>query len=179
MATTAMSPILVSTLPDLLSFISSISQSSTLYLDLKGNNLSRNGNLTITRTKREVKALMHNGIFTRRPLDAKTIQYCVNDVLYLPALYSAYAKRTDGQWMKKVMDESERRVVDACGPSYEPQSKAKKLGPWGAGSGSGSGKRPLTLEEALDKWEDQQVDEMERELLGRGDMDNASYWNNY
>ncbi|CAG1988028.1 unnamed protein product [Fusarium graminearum] len=122
---------------------------------------------------------MHNGIFTRRPLDAKTIQYCVNDVLYLPALYSAYAKRTDGQWMKKVMDESERRVVDACGPSYEPQSKARKLGPWGAGSGSGSGKRPLTLEEALDKWEDQQVDEMERELLGRGDMDNASYWNNY
>ncbi|CAF3499229.1 unnamed protein product [Fusarium graminearum] len=47
MATAAMSPILVSTLPDLLSFISSISQSSTLYLDLKGNNLSRNGNLTI------------------------------------------------------------------------------------------------------------------------------------
>ncbi|QPC74615.1 hypothetical protein HYE68_005367 [Fusarium pseudograminearum] len=286
MATPAMSPILISTLPDLLSFISSISQSSTLYLDLEGNNLSRNGNLTIitvlihptrvtglidvqtlgnsafttptssgntlksiledtrttkrlwdvrndadalwahhqirlagvtdiqllenasragdktyvrgldicvekdlglnamevqrwTRTKREVKALMQNDIFARRPLDAKTMQYCVNDVLYLPALYSAYAKRTDGQWMKKVMDESARRVVDACGPSYEPQSKAKKLGPWGAGSGSGSGKRVLTLEEALDRWDDQRVDEMERELLGRGDMDDASYWSNY
>ncbi|SCB63989.1 unnamed protein product [Fusarium graminearum] len=70
MATTAMSPILVSTLPDLLSFISSISQSSTLYLDLKGNNLSRNGNLTIT---------LGNSAFTTPTSSGNTLKSILED----------------------------------------------------------------------------------------------------
>ncbi|KAM0499074.1 hypothetical protein ACHAP8_005778 [Fusarium lateritium] len=281
MATPAMSPTLISSIPDLLSFISSISQSSTLYLDLEGNNLSRNGTLTIitvlihptrviglidvqtignlafttpsanrktlkailedpqtpkrlwdvrndadalwahhqvrlagvtdiqllenapraggrtyvrgldtcvekdlwlkamevhrwTKTKREVKALMHSDIFSRRPLDAKTMQYCVNDVIHLPALYNIYAKRTDKQWMKKVMDESVLRIVDACGPLYQPQSETKKLGPWG----SGSNKKLLTFDKWLDKWEDDRVDQMQQELIGYGDMDDMNNMSN-
>ncbi|KAL3599829.1 hypothetical protein FPOAC2_04057 [Fusarium poae] len=188
MATPTPSPTLISSLPDLLVFISSIPPSGTLYLDLEGKSLSRNGTLSLItvlihptrvislidiqtlgnsafttssangktlkailedphipkclwdvrndadalcahyqvrlkgvtdiqllenasraggktyvrgldacvekdlglkvmevhrwiKTKREVKALMPNDIFTRRPLDAKTIQYCVNDVV--------------------------------------------------------------------------------------------------
>ncbi|GKU08811.1 unnamed protein product [Fusarium langsethiae] len=188
MATPSPSPTLISTLPDLLVFISSIPPSGTLYLDLEGKSLSRNGTLSLItvlihptrvtslidvqtlgnsafstsstngktlkavledshtpkclwdvrndadalwahyqvclrgvtdiqllenasrpggktfvrgldtcvekdlglnvmevhrwiKTKREVKALMPNDIFTHRPLDVKTIQYCVNDVV--------------------------------------------------------------------------------------------------
>lgn len=47
MATPAPSPTLISSLPDLRVFLSSIHQPSTLYLDLEGNNLSRNGTLSI------------------------------------------------------------------------------------------------------------------------------------
>ncbi|KAK3947360.1 ribonuclease H-like domain-containing protein [Pseudoneurospora amorphoporcata] len=70
------------------------------------------------RTKQEVRALMNmpnNDIFSRRPLDAKTLQYCVNDIL------------------GKAMDESARRVVESCGPGYVLQSENKKFGPWGSG----------------------------------------------
>lgn len=227
-------PAFISTLPDLRGFLSSILPSSTLYLDLEGKNLSRNGTLAIitilvhppqatslidvqtlrdaafttvnsngktlkalledpdvpkclwdvrndadalwahhkvrlagvtdvqllenasragdktylyglekcvrldtklkpmesyrwTQTKKDVRALMRYDVFSRRPLGATTIQYCANDVKYLPALREVYTKRLDGEWMGKAMEESARRVIEACGPAYEPQSEAKKL----------------------------------------------------
>ncbi|KAK3948340.1 ribonuclease H-like domain-containing protein [Pseudoneurospora amorphoporcata] len=87
-------------------------------------------------TKNVVRALMENDIFSRRPLDAKTMQYCVNDVVHLPALYNLYANRiTSSGWLAKAMDESARRVVEACGPAYVPQSEKKRFGPWGSGFG--------------------------------------------
>ncbi|OTB17086.1 hypothetical protein K445DRAFT_288162 [Daldinia sp. EC12] len=237
MATLIPSPTLVSSLSDLRVFLSSITSSSSLYLDLEGKSLSRNGTLTIItalvypanvtslidiqtleafafttaspngktfkailedplipkylwdvrndadalwahyqvrlagvtdiqllenatrkgpktyvtglnkgierdlnlrymekqhwiQTKKEVTATMPDDIFARRPLDTKTIQYCANDVVHLPALHQTYARRIDSQWMRKVMDESARRVADACSPTYEPQSETKKFGPW-------------------------------------------------
>lgn len=87
------------------------------------------------RTKRAVTTRMTNDVFSRRPLDAETEKYCMNDVLHLPALQDTYTKRLDSRWMKKAMDESARRVVEACSPEYEPQSENKKLGPWGSGWG--------------------------------------------
>jgi len=42
-----LSPTLISSPPDLLAFLSSIPQPSTLYLDLEGKNLCRNGTLSI------------------------------------------------------------------------------------------------------------------------------------
>ncbi|KAI6750678.1 hypothetical protein HG530_014574 [Fusarium avenaceum] len=119
------------------------------------------------KTKKEVKALMPNDIFTRRPLDAKTMQYCVNDVVHLPALHNIYAKRIDSQWMKKAMDESARRVVEACGPLYEPQSETKKLGPWG----TGLDERGLTMDECLDQWEDEMMDAMQEDMFGNDSYD--------
>ncbi|KFA60417.1 hypothetical protein S40285_09017 [Stachybotrys chlorohalonatus IBT 40285] len=262
-------PILVSSLPDLIIFLSTISPSSTLYLDCEGKSLGRDGKLTIMtilvhpthiislidiqiigkaafttpnansktlkailedplipkchwdvrndadalwahyevrlagvidvqllenasrigdktyfrglhacvqkdlklkfmeinrwiKNKKEVQTLMANDIFSRRPLDSKVVQYCVNDVVYLPALHETYAKRIDSQWMKKAMDESGRRVVEACGPAYKPQSEMKKLGPWG----SGLEKRLLTMDEYLDQYENDMMDAMEGDLLG-------------
>jgi len=124
------------------------------------------------KTKREVRALMRDGVFARRPLDATTIQYCANDVAYLPALRDLYAKKLDGPWMAKVMDESARRVAEACGPAYQPQSEAKKLGPWG----SGLDKKLLTMDEWLDRLEEDKIDAMERDMLGYDQPDEDLYY---
>lgn len=105
---------------------------------------------------------MPNNIFACRPLGAMTMQYCANDVMYLLALYDAYTKKTDSRWMEKVIDESARRVVEACGPAYGPQSEAKKLDPWG----SGLEKELLTMDELLDKWEEDRMDAMQRDMVG-------------
>lgn len=108
------------------------------------------------KTKKEVQALMPNDIFARRPLDAKTLEYCVNDVIYLPALHDLYAERITSEWLAKAMEESAARVVEACGPAYQPQSDKKKLGPWG----SGLGKNVVSIEEWIEKWEEEQMDAM-------------------
>lgn len=97
------------------------------------------------RTKKDVKDLMPNNVFSARPLDAKTIQYCVNDIIYLPALYALYSKRIKGDWLTKAVNESARRVAEAHGVGYEPQSESKKLGPWGAGGR----KRRVTMDQLL------------------------------
>ncbi|KAF3068381.1 hypothetical protein GL218_08249 [Daldinia childiae] len=277
MATLTHSPAVITSLPDLLIFLSSITLFSTLYLDFEGKNLSRNGTLTILtvlvyptqvislidiqtlgtsafttsstngktlkailedpltpkciwdvrndadalwahhhvylrgvidvqllenasrtgdktyirglnicvekdlklkfmelhswiKTKRDIQALMPNNIFAHRPLDAETIRYCSNDVVYLPALRETYIQRIDSQWIEKVMDESARRVVDACSPSYESQSGTKKLGPWG----SGLEKAELALEEWLDKVDRRRMDEMQKDYMMDGREDDTS-----
>ncbi|KAK3296638.1 ribonuclease H-like domain-containing protein [Chaetomium fimeti] len=273
-ATPSSSPTLISSLPDIQAFLSSIPPSSTFYLDLEGKSLSRNGTLSLLtvlvhparttwiidvqtlgnsafstpgasgktlkailedpdtpkrlwdvrndadalwahhqvrlagvtdvqllenasrvadktclhglgrciendlrlkftelhrwlKTKKEVQALMANDIFSRRPLDAKTMQYCVNDVMYLPALRNLYAKRITSEWMGKAMEESARRVVEACGPAYMPQSDKKKLGPWG----SGLGRNVLETEDQL---EDELMEARAQDMLPVDDeFDNA------
>lgn len=128
------------------------------------------------RTKREVRALMtNNDVFACRPLDTKTMQYCVNDVLCLPALHNIYAKRISKEWLAKAMDESARRVVEACGPAYQPQSENKRFGPWG----SGSGKKMLTMDEWLEKYEEDQMEAREREMLGYDDYDEYDDYDPY
>lgn len=98
-------------------------------------------------TKKGVKALMSTDVFTRRPLDVTTMQYCINDVIYLPALHDVYAKRITSEWLEKAMDESAQRVVEACEPAYEPQSDEKRYGPWGSGMGC------WVLEPWVERWE--------------------------
>jgi exonuclease 3'-5' domain-containing protein 1 len=123
------------------------------------------GGQSLDQNKKEVQALMVNDIFSRRPLAAKTMQHCVNDVVYLPALHDTYTKRIDNKWMERAMDESARRVVDACGHAYKPQSEMKKFGPWG----SGLDKKLLTMDEWLDQLDDERMDAMARESLGYDD----------
>ncbi|CAJ2501844.1 Uu.00g046970.m01.CDS01 [Anthostomella pinea] len=119
------------------------------------------------KTKREVRALMPNNILAPRPLDDQTMQYCVNDVKYLPLLQDVYVKRIDKQRMKKAMDESAQRVVDSCGAAYDPQSEKKKLRPWGSGSAGNE----LTVDQFLEMWEDKRMDDMQRDLLGYDSYD--------
>jgi exonuclease 3'-5' domain-containing protein 1 len=51
------------------------------------------------RTKKEVVSLMAANVFASPPMDAKTVQYCANDVLYLPDLHALYLKRIQGDWL--------------------------------------------------------------------------------
>ncbi|KAK0623994.1 ribonuclease H-like domain-containing protein [Immersiella caudata] len=74
------------------------------------------------RTKQDVKSMMSNGVFAKRPMEEKTVQYCVGDVQYLPKLYEVYGKKLNKEWMEK-----------ARSAGYEPQGPRKKFGPWGVG----------------------------------------------
>ena len=263
MSTSSLTPALISSVPELVAFLSSIPTSSTVYLDLEGESLSRNGTISIItilihpqntvhlidiltlgdiafttissvgkegkslksifedpditkffwdvrndadalwahhrvglagvidiqllenasrkddktyirgldksvqydlkpgfmelyrwlRTKRDIKDLMPHNVFSARPLDAKIIQYCINDIIYLPALYALYLTRIKGDWFTKAVNESARRVVEAHGVGYEPQSESKKLGPWGAGGE----KRRVTMDQMLDMVDEDMV----------------------
>jgi exonuclease 3'-5' domain-containing protein 1 len=119
------------------------------------------------KTKKEVQALMPNDIFSRRPLDYKTKQDCINDVEYLPALRDVYSKRINREWKQNAMDQSARRVVEAFSPAYEPQSEAKKFGPWG----TGSDKKLLTMDDWLHQLESDRMDAMERDMFGCDEYD--------
>ncbi|KAK3989363.1 ribonuclease H-like domain-containing protein [Cladorrhinum sp. PSN332] len=89
-------------------------------------------------TKTAITALMRSNIFAVRPLDAKTIQYCANDVVHLPSLRDLYLKRIKPDWLEKAKQESARRVEEVHSPSYQPHSPNKKMGPWGSGTDGGS-----------------------------------------
>ena len=43
--------------------------------------------------KESTRRQMPNDIFTTRPLASTTLQYCINDVMYLPKLHACYMKR--------------------------------------------------------------------------------------
>lgn len=274
MTTSASNPTLISSVPELKAFLSSIPPSCTLYLDLEGNNLSRHGTISLItillhpqktvhlidvltlgttafttpsnnaktlksiledlnipkciwdvrndadalwahyninlagitdiqllenasrsddktyirgldkciqhdlslgfiererwlRTKKDIKALMPFNIFGVRPMSDKTVQYCVGDVTHLPELYTVYLERINSEWLVKAMQESANRVLEAQSLGYEPQSPAKKLGPWGAGAGDE--KKVVSMEEMLEMMDEQRMDDMQRDMLGFDD----------
>jgi hypothetical protein len=45
--------------------------------------------------KKEVQSLMPADV-AARPIDAKTVQYCVNGVIHLPNLHALYLRRIKG-----------------------------------------------------------------------------------
>jgi hypothetical protein len=45
------------------------------------------------RIKKEVVSLMAANVFAFRLIDAKIVQDCANDVIYLPDLHALYLKR--------------------------------------------------------------------------------------
>ncbi|KAI1509623.1 hypothetical protein KJE20_13706 [Pyrenophora tritici-repentis] len=100
------------------------------------------------RTKQDTKKLMCTDVFSIRPLEPKTIEYYQNDIIHLPAL-----------------QESEHRATQARSPEYDPQSKGKKVGPWGSG---GKG-RILTINQMCEMIEEEREEAIERDLFGYND----------
>ena len=81
-------------------------------------------------TKKEVRRMMDNDVFSERPMEEETVRYCVGDVQHLPRLYKVYREKLNGEWMEKVMVESKKRVEEALAVDYEPMGPSKKFGPW-------------------------------------------------
>ena len=106
------------------------------------------------RTKNDVRSRMSQDIFSSRPLAPDTLQYCINDVVHLPALRKHYMERITPDWLAKSREESSRRVADAWSPGYQPQSPEKVFSPWRK-TGSAT---TLTVEEALELWQMDQHD---------------------
>ncbi len=100
--------------------------------------------------------------FATRPIDAKTAQYCVNDLIHLPDLHALYLRRIKGDWLAMVTEESACRVAEAHSPGYEPQSPTEKLGPWG----SGTEKHVVTLAKILEELEERRMEDLERDIFG-------------
>ncbi|KAH6972997.1 ribonuclease H-like domain-containing protein [Ilyonectria sp. MPI-CAGE-AT-0026] len=86
------------------------------------------------RSKKEIKRLMPTNIFAIRPVEAKTAQYCTNDVIHLPDLHALYLRRISADWLARAKEESSRRVGEARSPTSETRSAIKALGPWGSGT---------------------------------------------
>lgn len=107
------------------------------------------------RVKTDVRHLMSTDIFATRPLDEKIIEYCLNDVAYLPDLHSLYLRRIGGDWLVKAKDESVKRVTEAQTAEYDPNSHTKKLSPWG----SQCERRGQSIEEWLLENEDDMLDD--------------------
>lgn len=106
------------------------------------------------RTKNDVRSRMSQDVFSRRPLASNTLQYCINDVVHLPALQEYYMQRITPDWLAKAREESRRRLADACSPDYQPKSPDKVFSPW---RDTGSATR-MSLEEALELWKMDQDD---------------------
>ncbi|KAK5995647.1 hypothetical protein PT974_04063 [Cladobotryum mycophilum] len=116
--------------------------------------------------KKDIKSRFSGDLFAIRPMEAKTIEYCTNDVVHLPALHKLYRGRLDRLWLSRVKEESAQRVREAHSPGYEPRSPSKTLGPWGS-----STKHLRTLDDILDELEGLGMDELEQEILGEDDFD--------
>lgn len=72
----------------------------------------------------------------RRPLDKDIILDCTRDVLHLRSLRDVYMKRISIAWLGKVRQESAKRIAQAHGEEYVPQSPLEAKGPWKARIGT-------------------------------------------
>lgn len=120
------------------------------------------------RSRRETRGLPSMpptvDVFSVRPIRAKTVQYCTDDVSYLPDLHSLYLGRmgSGGEWLTKVQLESSRRVQEVQSPTYELKSSTRAIGPWGQGPGKGV----LSIDEFIEKLEDKRIDGLESDKYG-------------
>lgn len=111
------------------------------------------------RTRREVRNSVHKDVFSTRPVASSTFQYCVNDVVHLPALRKYYMSRITQEWLAKAREESQRRLAEARSPRYEPQLPDEALGPWRSCTATA-----LSLAEMVEVRWDQEYDDQEEEF---------------
>jgi exonuclease 3'-5' domain-containing protein 1 len=70
-------------------------------------------------------------VFNDRPLAKEIIQYCVQDVQFLPNLWSYYKKMTSAGWEIKVQEETKERVSSSQSKDYKAHGKHKAMAPAG------------------------------------------------
>lgn len=70
-------------------------------------------------------------VFNERPLVPEIIQYCVQDVRFLPQLWTRYATRMTASWKEKVETEAKARISASQSPSYISHGEHKAFAPAG------------------------------------------------
>ena len=69
-------------------------------------------------------------VFNIRPMLQDIIEYCAQDVVYLPILWNVYSQKIGKEWLKRVQQETVKRVLMSQAESYEPHGEHKVLSPW-------------------------------------------------
>lgn len=69
-------------------------------------------------------------VFNTRPMTEEIRKYCVQDVLFLPGLWSAYSAKLSTAWTEKVRKETLARVVLSQTVNYNGKGRHMALGPW-------------------------------------------------
>ena len=80
-------------------------------------------------------------VFRSRPMLQDIVDYCAQDVVYLPVLWRVYTRKISAEWMRKVQYETCERILASQKTSYEPHGKDKTLSPWANPAKSGRGER--------------------------------------
>ena len=84
-------------------------------------------------------------VFNLRPMLREIIEYCTQDVVYLPPLWRTYTQKISKNWMRKVDDETKERVRDSQTASYEPHGRHKTQSPWAKPAKFDQGNRPTKI----------------------------------
>ncbi len=69
-------------------------------------------------------------VFNTRPMAEEITKYCVQDVLFLPGLWSTYSAKVPAAWAEKVRLATLARVSLSQMVDYNGQGRHMALGPW-------------------------------------------------
>ena len=69
-------------------------------------------------------------VFNARPLSEEIRKYCVQDVLFLPGLWSTYSAKVSGTWAEKIRAATLTRVSSSQTADYNGNGRHMALGPW-------------------------------------------------
>ena len=69
-------------------------------------------------------------VFNVRPMLQDIIDYCTQDVVYLPLLWKIYTRNISVEWVRKVQDKTRERIQMSHEASYEPNGRDKVWTPW-------------------------------------------------
>lgn len=69
-------------------------------------------------------------VFNVRPIIPDIINYCTQDVELLPVLWDVYSHRINAKWLRRVQEETQKRVLMSKDESYDPHGEGKALSPW-------------------------------------------------
>ena len=71
-----------------------------------------------------------HAVFNTRPLPEEIRKYCVQDVTFLPKLWSTYSAKVSGSWTNKIRQETLARVSLSQTNDYNGDGRHMALGPW-------------------------------------------------
>lgn len=69
-------------------------------------------------------------VFNERPMQQVIIDYCTQDVTFLPRLWLRYSKKITPEWSAKVQLETKKLIHQSQSVDFELSEETKRLSPW-------------------------------------------------